>query len=396
MYGRGTEHRDQYKSLYAQTSVQQLAVKPEQNNGPDLTSSLIALPWPQPKDVPKVAWPGSAGVGDSGVVGIPLAESSVLGDHVVKEAHRHPLPHRGPPHSQYARCPPAARARYLNVPYLVGAMAEGTMPTDKRATTSMAMSQLHSEREKELLVQGAAIFQRRMEEAAAWTAARAEEAGPITPSPSPYQTTHRASYAPRPIADSQQQRMRKSVTSSFSAAALAGSLTASGTVESMTGEPITVEAEPIPGGSALHATRFLGVRDPNGTRRFVEVDTTGGPVITLPLRNLRPQSAPAGHRTAPMFVPSHPQTRAMDEDTNVRTGVKMDLAPKPPIPRQQWPTDAPTHPIMVHQRKSFAGDFTADFPLGESVMREYKIAATKVQAAAAKEAWAAQMTAVYG
>ena len=58
MYGRGTEHRDQYKSLYAQTSVQQLAVKPEQNNGPDLTSSLIALPWPQPKDVPKVAWPG--------------------------------------------------------------------------------------------------------------------------------------------------------------------------------------------------------------------------------------------------------------------------------------------------------------------------------------------------
>lgn len=59
------------------------------------------------------------------------------------------------------------------------------------------------------------------------------------------------------------------------------------------------------------------------------------------------------------YVPSQPATRSMDEEANVARGVKLHAAPKPPLPRQKWATAAPTHPIMVHQRKSFAGDFTA-------------------------------------
>lgn len=373
MYGRGTESRDQYKTIFGQRSVQQMAYKRESELGSLMTSSVIALPWPAPKDIASVSWPGS--VGPSGVVTPgPPPESTVYGSEPQRPIHQHPLPNRGPPMSRYELPKPAAKVRYLNGPYVTGAMAEGS-GIDKRPVSSVSTFQMASDRQKELLVEGHNLLQRRMAENAKWTAERTRKSRPISASPTPYLTTLKASYKERPAADAQQQRVRKLISAPLA-------YTPAG--ERLSSAPIHKEVTPLAGGTALHATRYLGVQDPDGTRRLLDMDSTGGPLpIQVPPPRERPRTAPA----IP-FVASQPSTKTMDEEANVEESLRRDMSATP-LPRRPWPTAKPTHPLMLHQRKSFAGDFTSEAPLGEPITREYKILATKEQAAAAKAAWAA-------
>lgn len=280
------------------------------------------------------------------------------------------------PNSRFELAKPCGKVRHLNGPYLVGAMTMGAVASDKRPPTSVRTFQLQSERQKEILVHGTAMLQKRMTDAAQFTADRSRFVRPVSASPSPYLTTMAASYKPRPQADSQQHRLRKQVTSGL----------VNGAGGSLESAPIHVPIEPLEGGGALHATRYLGVRDPDGSRRMLEMDTTGGPVLTLRAPYERPMTAPA----VP-YVPSQPRSRNMDEEVNFEVGTMIAAAASPPLPRQPWTLGPPSAPIMEHMRKSFAGDFTSESPLGEPVMREYKIQSTIVHHAAAKAAWDAQM-----
>jgi len=312
--------------------------------------------------------------GEAGALAMPECESTVLGSQpVVDQVHMHPLPHRGQPHAYYDLAKPSNKVRYLCVPYAYGTKGEGP---PKRPTSAAAMSQYSSEREKAILAQGAALLQQRANATAQAGVDRVRAImRPMSAGPAPYMTTTKASYAPRPAADSQQQRVRKHVSAGLASAA-GGSLD---------GAPIHVEAAPLEGGSALHAQRYLGVGDADGTRRLLEIDTTGGPVLTLP-----PPYERSYTTSATAFVPSQPSTRNIDEDMNVIEGERLDPR-QTPLPRRPWPTGAPSHPIVRHQRRPFACDFTT---LGEPLQRDYKIASTKAQAAAAKDLWSAQVTAM--
>lgn len=162
---------------------------------------------------------------------------------------------------EFTKAKESASVRYLQAPYLVGDMAAGA-GLDARPTSSVSTFSLVSDKQAEILASGEQRLGERIANTTSWTMARSLRSKPITPSPEPYMTSTAASYKPRPPADSQQHRLRGFTTSQYVPA------------RTLDSAPMGVSTPALATATALHATRYLGVRDSDGGRRLLEIITS--------------------------------------------------------------------------------------------------------------------------
>ena len=109
---------------------------------------------------------------------------------------------------------------------------------------------------------------------------------------------------------------------------------------SLDSAPTRVPSAPLDGSSTLHATRYLGVRDSDGSRKLLEIDTTGAPAATAPWRlPTAPFQAPPAPESLG-FVPSHPSTHQMDTARHMSASAASIDPASVRLPRQPWPKEA--------------------------------------------------------
>lgn len=365
MVQSGTEYRDQFRKLTdALAGTYGSGSKPVLNPGPDKTASAIGLPWCNTAAPMEVEWRRKVWA----PVGVPVdvhytPSSRAVGSLPMKPFHTVPA---------YDRPKEAGSVRYLQAPYLTGDMAAGA-GIDQRPVSSVSTFSLASNRQAEMLAGAEARLFDRTGQTAAWTANRSLRSAPITDVPDPYLTTTNASFQLRPMADSQQHRLRGFTTSAYVPE------------RSLDSAPARCPTAPLDGATSLHATRYLGVRDSDGSRKLIEVDTTGAPAPTnswkLPTTPMEPPPLPP-----PLpFVSSHPSTHTQDMARNIAASAS-ELA-DPAVtsrhiatsrgPRLPWPADAA---ISLKHRRPCA----MDTKYGTPIFNEHKI--WNKQAAAAREA----------
>ena len=284
---RGTEHRSRYQ-LAAAASNRPSAYARPMDLGPDSTSSSIGLPWTNASFDPSIVWHNTTWKNPA--VGADeqfRTTSSEYRPHTVAASKGHP---------RYEQANTAGNVRYLQAPYLVGAMAEGA-GLDSRPTSAVSTYSLASQKQKDMLETGAYGLAERCAQIKYWTHTRSMQSQPISAMDS-YLTSSKSSFGSRPAADSQQHRLRKFTTS----AQVQG--------PSLESAPFSVPTTPLSGGSALHATRYLGLQASDGGRRLMEVDTTGAPAA---IAQKHPYPGPGP--TAPdalTFVASQPITTTQE------------------------------------------------------------------------------------
>jgi len=304
----GTEHRSKYQ-LYADALAANATRSYPRplDMGPDKTSTSTSHPWPKAYVAQPVMWNNWARV----QIGTPIQEElrPMSADAPRPGLLENPM---------YEQAKPAAKARYMQAPYLVGAMAEGA-GIDKRPTTAISTYQLASKKHKDLLEDAAVGLAARSAQIQAWTHSRSLRSQPISPDPSPYLTSSMDAYRVRPVADAQQHRLRRYVTSGQ----------ASG--DSLESAPVHVEVPPLKGGTVQHATRFLGVRAPDGTRRLMEMDTTGGPA-PIRARHPCPYPLPDPAQSVP-YISSQPISHEMETYTWPAEPLLKSSGPAEPIVR---------------------------------------------------------------
>lgn len=364
MVQSGTEYRDQYRKLTDALEGSGSASKPTLSLGPDKTASSIGLPWCSSAVQPEVEWRRKVWA----PVGVPVdvhytPSSRKVGSLPMKSFHLVPA---------YDRAKEAGTVRYLQAPYLTGEMAHGA-GIDHRPVSSVSTFSLASDRQAEILAGAEARLFDRSGQTAAWTANRSLRSAPITDVPDPYLTTTNQSYTLRPMADSQQHRLRGFKTSSFVLE------------RSLDSTPARCPTAPLEGGTALHSTRYLGVHDSDGSRKLIEVDTTGAPAATnawkLPTEPMEPPPLP---QPVP-YVSSHPSTHTQDTARKVAMSASELADPTATArhvaslrePRQPWPAAAA---ITLKHRRPCA----MDTKYGVPIFNEHKI--WNKQAAAAREA----------
>lgn len=348
----GTEHRDNYKSFFDATTGVASASKAPYSTGPEKTSSLIGLPWCETKGVGTPTWQKTVWA----PVGVPASShfrpsSSSYGS-VQQKSFQKPESFEKPNES--------ASVRYLQAPYLQGEMAVGA-GLDARPVSSVSTFSLASERQAEILAGAEQRLGDRMAHTSAWTYSRSLKSRPITAVPEPYQTSTNASFQQRPAADSQQHRLRGFTTSNFVPA------------RSLNSAPMVVPTSALDGSTALHATRFVGVRDSDGGRRLIEVDTTGGPAATAPWKLPTMPTAPPEYPPSTPFVSSQPATRNDDTVRSVSSGEAFDLTAYP-LPRSPLPAECV---VPVKHRRPFAMGYRDSFRTHD----EFRILETAQQAA---------------
>ena len=359
----GTEHRDMYKSYYEATTSAVAATKPPLDLGPNKTSSTTALPWVTASVDPTVSW-----------VKAPFAPISLGAKAYGRMSETIGSTPQEPFHVHETRSKPntAASVRYLQAPYLSGEMAMGA-GLDARPVSSVSTFSLQSEKQGAILYGGEQRMSERLAHAAHWTLSRSMRSKPLTADPAPYLTTTNASYQPRNPADSQQHRLRSFNTSALTKVPSRG----------LESSPTPCPTAPLDGGAAIHATRFLGVRDSDGGRRLIEVNTTGAPAATAPWKlPTEPLPAPELPSSVP-YVSSHPASHTTDVAMATMKFGNIDPAATP-LPRYPWPADAA---VSVKHRRSFAGDYEQ----GKPKLAEYKIWETKKRAALEAAAEAAAL-----
>jgi len=363
----GTEHRDQYRTFYDASvgsgSAQKASIAP----GPEKTSTMIGLPWCNssvPKEVPwsHKVW---APVGVAGNVHYRPTSSSI-GSAAQKPYHMLPA---------FEKPKEAASVRYLQAPYLVGDMAQGA-GIDARPVSSVSTFSLASNRQADILAGGEARLFDRMAQTTSFTASRSLRSAPVTAVPDAYLTSTNSSFRPRPMADSQQHRLRGFTTSAYVPE------------RSLDSAPARCPTAPLDGATTLHATRFLGVRDSDGSRRLIEVDTTGAPAPTASWKLPTAPSEPPPEPNRLPFVASQPMTRSMDlakemadDAVNISTFSGFPGGTASREPRSPWPSNAA---VTVKHRRPFAMGYEHGMP----IWYEYKI--FELQKAAAAEDAAAR------
>ena len=346
----GTEHRDQYRTLYDATVGASSIAKPQFSVGLDKTSSLTGLPWTVGNAVPAPTWVKREW---APVAVAPTTHfrpsSSDYG--AVPQASFHK-------HSAFEKPQPAASVRYLQAPYLSGEMAAGA-GIDARPVSSVSTFSLASERQAEILAGGEMRLGERMAHTTSWTMARSMRSAPIGGVPEPYLTSTNASFQQRAAADSQQHRLRGFTTSSFVPE------------RSLNSSPTHMPSSPLDGSTSLHATRYLGVRDSDGSRRLIEVDTTGAPAATAPWKLPAKPPAPPELPQPKKFVSSQPTTHNVDTVRSFMNGeVDTSLTP---LPREPLPAECR---VTRKHRRPFAMGYRDSFRFHD----EYKIRETKKQA----------------
>jgi hypothetical protein len=349
----GTEYRSQFKTVRNASLASERADKPGLALGPEKTSSIIGLPWPQQQSLPEARWSKNVWA-PSGVRGSThfRQSSSAIGAVPQKAYHVH---------ESNTKASVAGTVRYLQAPWLSGELAYGA-GIDSRPVSSVSTFSLASDRQADILAGGEARLGERLGSSAAWTGARSLRSAPIPSAPQPYLTTTNASFTHRPMADSQQQRLRASVTSSLVPA------------RTLDSAPVRCPTAPLDGGAALHGTRFLGVRDSDGGRRLIEVDTTGRPAAISPWKVPAVPIEPPAPPTPGAFVSSQPATHLMDVHRTTAASAGFDPAATP-LPRSPWPKDAM---VSVKHRRPFA----MGYENGKPAMHEHIIRQTQKQALA--------------
>jgi hypothetical protein len=293
----GTEYRDRYLSLYGSMMSSKAAAKPTLKLAPnEVTSSLRGLQWPVAKDVATPAWlhamPNPAQTTHD-----PAAHYRPMSAQVGMRATSATIRQ----HGEHRLPNPAAKARYLQVPYVTGAQAEGA-GIGRRPTSAQSLWMYNSAKQLEILEGSGQRLHERAASIASWTASRTYNVPPVAPTPEPWMTTSKKSYDGRPSSDAQQHRIRRFVSSPYMGA------------DSLSSDPVVVTKAPIKDGSALHETAFLGVRGSDGSRRFVHVDTKGdvptgfNPSYSTAYAPLRPPTP---------FVASQPASHRMDVESTV-------------------------------------------------------------------------------
>lgn len=354
----GTEHRDQYRTFYDASvgsgSAQKASIAP----GPEKTSTMIGLPWCNssvPKEVPwsHKVW---APVGVAGNVHYRPTSSSI-GSAAQKPYHMLPA---------FEKPKEAASVRYLQAPYLVGDMAQGA-GIDARPVSSVSTFSLASERQAEILAGGEMRLGERLAQTAAFTHSRSLKSAPISPLDE-YLTTTNASYTSRPLCDSQQHRLRMKTTSSFVPA------------RTLDSAPAYCATPALAGGGTMHATRFVGVRDSDGGRRLIELDTTGKPAATNPWKMPTDPTLPPEPPPSIKYVSSQPFSHHNDAERAFLYG-DVD-ASSTSLPRRPWPAE---QAVPQKYRRPFAMGFQD----GLRSYNEFKIQETKRQVAAEEAADAA-------
>jgi len=319
----GTENRDRYRTYQDATASLGSAEKPPFQTGASKTSSLTALPWPtQYRAYGDVTWAKQLFAPPKTVDAHYRPSSSTVGS-VAAQAH----------HQQvngvfgYTRAYPSATVRYLQAPYLAGEMTEGA-GIDTRPPSSVATYSLASERQAQMLATGEHNLLERLAHNASWTNSRSLRSPPLTAAPEPYLTTTNKSFRPQTGPNAQQHRLRSFTTSSLVPA------------RSLNSTPTALPAPALGGSSSLHETRFLGVRDSDGGRRLLDINTTGEPTT----------AAVAGSAAAAQYVPQYsqrlnfvPSQPASTSVTDAEWALYAPIDPSAtPLPRQPWPADATT------------------------------------------------------
>jgi len=289
----GTEHRDEYRTFRDATADVPSASKASFAVGPAKTSSLIGLPWVEGVQQQAPSWVKTVWA----PVGLPPSahyrpSSSDYGSMPTSPYHMH---------ASFEKAKPATSVRYLQAPYLTGEMAEGA-GIDARPVSSVSTFSLSSERQAAILAGGQQRLGERMAETAVWTMNRSLRSSPILAVPDPYVTSTNASFQQRAPADSQQHRLRSFVTSAYVPA------------RTLDSTPAYCAVPPLSGSQTLHATRFLGVRDSDGGRRLIEMDTTGAPVPTAPWKLPPTRSS----RQSPL-LPASLSLRSQSRETKKRS-----------------------------------------------------------------------------
>jgi len=304
----GTEHKSRYKLFAdAMASTATRSYPRPFDQGPDKTSTSISHPWPKAAVATPVVWNNWARV----QIGTALQDElrPVTADAIRPGLLKHPM---------YEQAKMAANVRYLQAPYLVGAMMDGA-GLDGRPTTSVSTYSLASAKHKSLLEDAAAGLAARSAQIQAFTHARSLQSQPISSVGDPYLTSSADAFRARPVADSQQHRLRSFVTASQ----------ASG--DSLESAPKHVEVQPLNGGTVLHATRYIGVRAPDGTRRLLDVDTTGG-AAPIRARHPSPYTLPL-HPEPGQFVATQPITNHQENYTWPADPLLKSSGPAEPIVR---------------------------------------------------------------
>lgn len=346
----GTEHRDNFKLMTDATASVAPASKAPFNVGPDKTSSLTGCPWVEGRELEKPSW--------NKTVWMP---SAMPASHFRPSSSSYGAIPASPFHHQnmFEKAKESAGVRYLQAPYLAGDMAAGA-GIDMRPVSSVGTFSLASNRQAEILADGEQRLAERMAQTAAWTAARSRASKPITSVPDPWLTSTNASYTQRPAADSQQHRLRGFITSPFVP------------TRSLESAPARCPTAPLEGGNSLHATRYVGVRDSDGARRLIEVDTTGAPAATSPWKLPTAPTPPAELPMPYKFVASQPATTS---ESYAASALNMEFDPSATtLPRRPLPAE---NRVTLRHRRPFSMGFRDSM----RAYAEHKINSTKLQAA---------------
>jgi len=356
----GTEHRDQYRTFFdaTLTATNSSATKPVMDPGPCLTSTSMGHPWVQPIGPEDTTW-RNTGIVVPGIdpAGHFRTTSNSYGSMASEPFHRH---------TPFEKAKVAGNVRYLQAPYLVGEMAAGA-GIDARPVSSVSTFSLASERQAEILAGGEMRLGERLAQTAAFTHSRSLKSAPISPLDE-YLTTTNASYTSRPLCDSQQHRLRMKTTSSFVPA------------RTLDSAPAYCATPALAGGGTMHATRFVGVRDSDGGRRLIELDTTGKPAATNPWKMPTDPTLPPEPPPSIKYVSSQPFSHHNDAERAFLYG-DVD-ASSTSLPRRPWPAE---QAVPQKYRRPFAMGFQD----GLRSYNEFKIQETKRQVAAEEAADAA-------
>jgi len=278
---------------------------------PAITSTMKAHPWST--GMPALQQPAWAGTWAH--VGMPAANHFATTSSVIGSLEQPPL--YSFPIMQRAK--DAQNVRYLQAPYLPNGAEyfEG-----KRPTSSSTTHAIFSGAEAALMNGAEQRFAERMGATAAFAKSRAST-GSLTPVPDEWLTSNRADYYLRPPADIQQHRLRGFTTSKH----LAG--------HPLHSTPQRCVTAPLLGSTVLHTQQYVGMRDPDGSRRLMEVAQAGAP----PPPELPKPAAPPGHIEFRAYISSQPKTTSHSAQEDMDPSLINSFSGMLDDIRKPWPKE---------------------------------------------------------
>lgn len=222
--------------------------------------------------------------------------------------------HRGgnTPLQAYHRATPNSRCRYLSVPLLHEAHPRGSFTTTRPTSSQSAWNKPQGTAAAQLDEMAEAQYQLRCQTAPASWVPRSESRGrgPISGFQEPvsgfYDTSNQRFHTQPSPGDLKQQRLNSFITSPLS------------TGSRLDSEPMRMALEHP--ASPLNSTRFLNVRDPDGSGRIIDVAPLGSeePPLPAPLPPLPLLRQPRSGR----FVGGSGPIRSNTDNTYWQTGIR--------------------------------------------------------------------------